>query len=913
MTNTTEKPDTVSVKEETLSDGQLQVSSNSPTGSPMSDDGDGGAGSFRLTTSSAQPERVHFFCLRQQFIFPVGKQGGAPSLDLRMTLASKATSNPTALTSLWGIASNNVTWTPWVQKGTNFLATFTEQKGRVIALHAQKKPTSASPSTPAPSAGSGTTQPVGRQVGLVDVNSASIGFTPDGKLKLLVDGSINVSSVSLGLIGLGLAIDPADLLNLNLGGMEFSLEGLSLSYHGTISASGVLLRLAINDSDGNPTGRYEYIGQVNILAATWGITGIGSYATLENGEPSAFIYAALIKRLGGPPVATVLGVAMGFGYNRGINVPDIKDVNKFPLVTALYGPDPSKKNSVSRISTTPNSASVAAVKGQFAKLSKYLPMESGQYMLAMGLKISTFEIIDSIAVLMVELGERFTAHIVGRSLMKLPPKVPMKIGAIEMAFKITLDPGQGLFSVDAILTSNSYLFSKDCKLTGGFALRVWFGDSPYSGDWMVTLGGYHPKFNKPSHYPDVPRLGLYWEVIPNTLQFKGGIYAALCPSAIMAGGGYEATFNSGPVSAWYKVQADFIIMFDPFYLEAKFSISVGMEVDILISLSAEISADVEIWGPEFAGRAKVDLKIYSASFGFGPGRSLDKTISWQAFRDKYVLGSQASTTANSVARQITRKSTSTSANENTLFNVIITEGQLGQHEISSDNIFFTVEPDAFEINISTQLPLNNIMLTNSPLTVLSGVDGSSSYDQIDAATPENIEGERFAIAPMGGTSEAEVTDWDMIVTVTGPAGMKFTALHQTSEMPLALWGDNLEPDISSQQGNKSLLTGIIINAATTKPPGFTEPVDADEFKFQDVIENDPYWQWGAAVSDTVVADSSTHETILTSTLNDSAVEARRQSVVDFFGFEDEQISLTNLLEQPNSAFIGMPQAIEEAA
>jgi hypothetical protein len=910
MTNTTEKPDTVSVKEEALSEGQLQVSSNGPTGSPMSDDGDGGAGSFRLTTTENTPERVHFFCLRQQFFFPTGDNGNAdsPSIDLRMTIATKPTSDPTALLQLWGLKPPEVTWQPWVQKGTNFLAAYKEKGGRLLALHGHKRETPVT-AAPTPSAGTGTSKPVGRQVGLVSVSAASVGFTPDGKLKLLVDGSINVSGVSLGLIGLGLAIDPADLLSLDLGGMEFSLEGLSLSYQSTVSASGTLLRMAIKDSEGNPTGRYEYIGQVNIRAEQWGISGIGSYATLENGEPSAFIYASLIKHLGGPPVAVIKGVALGFGYNRGINVPPIKEVSKFPLVTALASPD--LEAGVKKITTKPNSASVAAIKGQFAKLSKYLPMESGQYMLAVGLKIETITLVDSVAVLMVELGERFTAHIVGRSFMKLPPKVKLKIGAIEMAFKITLDPGQGLFAVDAILTPASFLFSKDCKLTGGFALRIWFGDNPYSGDWMITLGGYHPKFAKPSHYPDVPRLGLYWEVLPGIMQFKGGIYAAVTPAAIMAGGGYEATFNSGIVSAWYKVQADFIIIFDPFYLEANFSISVGIKVDLLFSISAEMTASVELWGPEFAGRAKVDLKVYSASFGFGPDRAIDKRISWQTFRDKYVLVSQASTT-NSSIRQIARKSTSTSATENTLSNVVITQGQLGEHEISSDNIFFTVEPDLFEINISSQLPLNNIVLSNSPLTVLSGVDSSSSYDQIEAATSSNIVGDRFSLAPMGGTSDAEVTDWDMAVVMTGPAGMKFTASSVITEMPLALWGDNLEPDISSEQGNKPLLTGLTIDAATTKPPGFTELVDADEFKFQDVIENDPYWQWGNNVSNTVVADSSTHETILTSTLQDATVTERRQSAFDFFGFEEEQISLTNL-QQPNSAFIGMPQAIEEVA
>jgi len=29
---------------------------------------------------------------------------------------------------------------------------------------------------------------------------------------------------------------------------------------------------------------------------------------------------------------------------------------------------------------------------------------------------------------------------------------------------------------------------------------------------VITLGGYHPAFQKPTHYPEVPRLGLNWNV-----------------------------------------------------------------------------------------------------------------------------------------------------------------------------------------------------------------------------------------------------------------------------------------------------------------------------------------------------------------------------------------------------------------
>ena len=51
-----------------------------------------------------------------------------------------------------------------------------------------------------------------------------------------------------------------------------------------------------------------------------------------------------------------------------------------------------------------------------------------------------------------------------------------------------------------------------CHLTGGFAFYVWFGDNPHSGQFVLTLGGYHPDFSPPSYYPSVPRLGFNWPV-----------------------------------------------------------------------------------------------------------------------------------------------------------------------------------------------------------------------------------------------------------------------------------------------------------------------------------------------------------------------------------------------------------------
>ena len=71
------------------------------------------------------------------------------------------------------------------------------------------------------------------------------------------------------------------------------------------------------------------------------------------------------------------------------------------------------------------------------------------------------------------------------------------------------------------------------------------------------MGGYHPRFLKPAHFPDVPRLGFNWRV-GGSVTVKGEAYFALTNSCVMAGGLLEASYHSGDVKAWFRVWADFL-------------------------------------------------------------------------------------------------------------------------------------------------------------------------------------------------------------------------------------------------------------------------------------------------------------------------------------------------------------------
>ena len=117
----------------------------------------------------------------------------------------------------------------------------------------------------------------------------------------------------------------------------------------------------------------------------------------------------------------------------------------------------------------------------------------------------------------------------------------------------------------AQLTSNSYILSKDCHLNGGFAFYTWFEPHRQAGDFVLTLGGYHPKFIVPDHYPQVPRLALNWQV-SSELHIKADAYFALTGSAIMAGAHLQATWQSGALRAWFVAGADFLHSLEAFPL-----------------------------------------------------------------------------------------------------------------------------------------------------------------------------------------------------------------------------------------------------------------------------------------------------------------------------------------------------------
>ena len=194
------------------------------------------------------------------------------------------------------------------------------------------------------------------------------------------------------------------------------------------------------------------------------------------------------------------------------------------------------------------------------------------------------------------------------------PGVP-SLAHIELNVVGRIAPDEGFAGIQAQLTDASYIYSSLCKLAGGFAFFTWFAPSLLAGDFVLSVGGYHPAFAKPAHYPDVPRLSLTYQITENIFA-RGSAYFALTPTVLMAGAALDVRATIGSLEAWFKASVDFMIGWEPYHYEASLNVLVGARWTIF---ETELNAQLADLGPEFSGFARVHWTVFSFDVPFGGG------------------------------------------------------------------------------------------------------------------------------------------------------------------------------------------------------------------------------------------------------------------------------------------------------
>jgi hypothetical protein len=440
----------------------------------------------------------------------------------------------------------------------------------------------------------------------------------DRALWIALDAAIQADGLTINLLGAAIGSPITGFEP------EFSLDGLGIDYQRPpLEIGGSFAKVA-------PTGgaTFEYAGSVVVKLPEWGITAYGSYADV-GGHPSMFVFLQVQGTFGGPPAFFVDGLVGGFGYNSSLRIPGQNEVIWCPLVAGLADP-----SAVGGPDATPAQALAALTGGADPWVSHSL----GEHWIAAGLSFSTYELLQSNALLVVELGHQLTIALLGISTARFPPDASEPAYAqVQLQLEAVLQPQQGFFGISANLTRNSFVLDPACVLTGGFAFYLWFGPNEHAGDFVVTLGGYHPAFDPPSYYPAEPRVGFTWTV-DATVQVRGSAYFALTPAAIMAGGSLSVTFHDGNLKAWFTAWADLIVWWRPFHFVVDIGVSIGASYRLdlgftSLTLKIELGADITLWGPKTGGIAHVHWWIisFSVRFGSSPTSQPGPLAQWSDF------------------------------------------------------------------------------------------------------------------------------------------------------------------------------------------------------------------------------------------------------------------------------------------
>lgn len=682
---------------------------------------------------------------------------------------------------------------------------------------------------------------IGKSMGIFEFYRFGIGFI-NGSIAFLLDASLASKPIELGMMGLGLGVNlssPKDI--------SFYLSGLEIDFdNGTLAIGGAFMKSTLGEQE-------SYDGKLLLKMGDLSLFAIGTYS-----GDSLLVYALLNKQLGGPPIFFVTGISAGFGYNMDMRIPSIDKLADFPLVSAALG-NLDKQD-------------------MLKKLKENVSIKKGQTFLAAGVNFTSFEMIESFALLTVTFGNYTEVNLLGLSEVNIPPHLPKEVDPVahaQLALKASFSPKDGLFSVMAKLTSESYILSKKCKITGGFAFYVWYSGE-HAGDFVVTLGGYHPNYSKPVHYPNVPRLGFKWDVT-SELNLSGDIYFALTPCALMAGGRLSAVYSSGSVSAWFVAKADFYIAWKPFFYDVNLFVGFGVSVKVKLlfvhtTIKMELAAGLHIWGPEFSGTARISLYIISFSINFGAGSPVSPSpLKWTEFTESF-LPEQKKGNKNALCKEEKAATMPLS--------ITLSDGQRGEDTVGQTTIP-VVGAEWMEVLIKSAVPVTSIILNNICISL-------------------NKDMPAVGILPMGEEKKLQ-SCLNVILKHPTNQTLKWTCEPIYENLPGALWGLTK----ANEELIKGVATGIRIRPVEWDAVMFPKEgyIDLDKLSVYSSIERTFIWNpvWQLPTHNQKEAIEQFSQTVM-----DQDVCKKREDLIKSFwavGFDlNPEVDLTKMAQEADNIF-----------
>lgn len=560
---------------------------------------------------------------------------------------------------------------------------------------------------------------------------------------------------------------------MDSGKILFALDGLGVSYE----TPGFGIAGSVS-SVSEPDMEYQYRGSIGVKASHWQFDAFASYGKRKDGNTSFFVFLDTRMLLRIHPAFVITGLMGGFGFRERLYVPELEEVSHFPFLLLTSGQNPeSVKRALEETSPSGH---------------KWLESSPCDSFAAVGISFTAAEILTGKALAVVRFGAELRLDLLGNALVLLPKgsRETNAYACVAVALRASLNPAAGEFYFMAALEPRSFLLDHDCHLTGGMALFLWFGDNIHRGDFVVSLGGFHPDFQPPAHYPKVERVGIYWNVSSH-VNIKGEAYFALTPSCAMAGGRLEITYQDGSLKAWLKAYANMLIAWHPFSFRAGIGIEIGVSYRLNLlfchkTISISLGGSLDLWGPPTGGRVKIHLWFITFSVSFGSSDASDRNytpLGWDEFREMLPQGKVSE--------------------------LVKSDGVTGTIEANGEEDIWVVRGSDFSFT----------------------VEGTTPFSEINC-NGARIGGEKLQLRPMNINNGESICSIQIIKESTGvnesveSAGYEgedsaWEIIQSRTKYPKALWGEPLTSGgrfVQNSSAPSAEMTGQLLGGCTVHVP-----------------------------------------------------------------------------------------------
>ncbi|KAF5531684.1 hypothetical protein FMEXI_12830 [Fusarium mexicanum] len=457
-----------------------------------------------------------------------------------------------------------------------------------------------------------------KRLGPLTISNIGLKFE-SGNIVVVLDATLKVGPVEMKIMDFGLGLKLSDLSKDTFTFVP-SLSGFGLAIDSPpLDLAGALIK---RDN--------FYMGGVMAAFKPYIFQAVGAYGTSKTSNGEEIKTAFVILALGGPLLningIEISDVTAGFGYNSDLRFPDPTTVSSFPLIAMGQPPAPLDPLQI------------------FTELAEttWITPVADSFWVGAGLRGSAFNILDAKIAAVFKIQDGALSHIgvFADCKAQMPRSDATKLFAsVELGITTVFDLVNGSMLVSGCLSPSSYVIDSSCHLTGGFAAGTWFDPSPYAGDWVFALGGYHPKYTPPAYYPrEIPQIGISWQV-SDQIFAKASAYFAITPKTCMGGASMIATCDACGLHASFSALIDFLMNFDPFHyvLEVSIDISVSWSKYVLfvwVSFGFDITASLYMCGPPVYGTftIKVPIKNVTVTFGDSNGQNAPGKVSLDTFR-----------------------------------------------------------------------------------------------------------------------------------------------------------------------------------------------------------------------------------------------------------------------------------------